>query len=79
MILGLLSISFGWICGGPLFAIVAVILGAVAMMQIKSNPTQYTGKPFALVGLITGGLILLFNLALMLIWIVVMIIGAASR
>jgi Domain of unknown function (DUF4190) len=79
MVLGLLGISFGWICGGPVFAIFAVILGAVAMMQIKSNPTQYTGRPFALVGLITGGLVLLFNLALMFIWIIVMIIGAMSQ
>src|SRR4030095_10963902 len=28
MVLGLLSITFGWICGGPVFGLFAVILGA---------------------------------------------------
>jgi hypothetical protein len=79
MVTGLLSITFGWICGGPIFAIFAVVLGIVAMMQIKSNPTQYTGKPFALVGMLTGGFILLFTLAMLFIWVVTMIVAAVSQ
>ncbi len=57
----------------------AVILGFVALTQIKRNPQQHSGKPMALVGLITGGLALLVYVAIMAIWIVVMIIGAASN
>jgi len=79
LVFGLLSITFGWICGGPIFGLLAVILGFVALTQIKRNPQQHSGKPMALVGLITGGLALLVYVAIMAIWIVVMIIGAASN
>ena len=47
-------------------------------MQIKKNPQQHSGKPMALAGLITGGIALLINLAIIAFWIVMMIIGAAS-
>ena len=78
LIFGLISITFGWICGGPVFGLIAVILGAVALTQIKRNPQQHTGKPIAVAGLITGGISLLINLAIMAFWIVMLIIGAAS-
>ncbi|HET6646213.1 MAG TPA: DUF4190 domain-containing protein [Pyrinomonadaceae bacterium] len=78
LIFGLISITFGWICGGPVFGLVAVVLGAVALTQIKRNPQQYSGKPIALVGLITGGIALLVSLALLALWFIMMVIGAAS-
>jgi hypothetical protein len=58
--------------------LLAVILGAVALTQIKRNPQQHGGKPIALAGLITGGIALLVNLAIIALWIVMMIIGAAT-
>jgi Domain of unknown function (DUF4190) len=76
---GLASITFGWICGGPVLALVAVILGIVAFVQIKRDPVRYGGKPLALGGLITGGIVLAFYLILMVFWVVMMIIGAVSR
>jgi Domain of unknown function (DUF4190) len=79
LILGLISITFGWICGGPIFGLLAVVLGVVALTMIKRNPQQYGGKPIALAGLITGGIALLVNLAIMAIWIVMMIVGAATN
>jgi hypothetical protein len=79
LIFGIISLTFGWICGGPLFGLVAVVLGAVSLMQIKKNPQQNTGKPIAVAGLITGGISLLINLAFMVFWIVMMIIGAATN
>jgi hypothetical protein len=78
LILGLLAITFGWICGGPVFGFFAVLLGAVALLQIKSNPGRYSGKVFALVGLITGGIMLLFTIAMFAFWIVMVIIGSMS-
>jgi hypothetical protein len=78
LIFGLVSVTFGWICGGPIFGLLAVILGAVALTQIKRNPQQHGGKPIALAGLITGGIALLVNLAIIALWIVMMIIGAAT-
>jgi hypothetical protein len=79
LIFGIISITFGWICGGPIFGLLAVVLGGVALTQIKKNPQQYTGKPIAVAGLITGGISLLVNLALIAFWIVMMIIAAASN
>lgn len=79
LICGIVSITFGWICGGPIFAVLAVVLAAVALMQIKKNPQQHSGKPIALAGLILGGIVLLIYLAFIALWIVMMIIGAASR
>jgi len=79
LIFGIISITFGWICGGPVLGLLAVVLGAVALTQIKKNPQQHTGKPMALIGLITGGTALLINLVILAVWLVVLIIGAASN
>lgn len=78
LIFGLISVTFGWICGGPIFGLLAVVLGAVALTQIKRNPQQHSGKPIALVGVILGGISLLVNLAIIALWIVMLIIGAAT-
>jgi hypothetical protein len=78
LILGVLSITIGWICGGPIFGLFAVVLGVIALMQISRNPIQYTGKPFAFAGIATGGIALLATLAMFAFWIVMMIIGAAT-
>ena len=73
LVFGLVSISFGWICGGPIFGIIAMVLGFVALMQIRKNPAQYGGKSAAMAGLITGGLAFLINLALFLFGLILMI------
>jgi hypothetical protein len=79
LILGIISITFGWICGGPIFGLLAVVLGIGALMQIKKNPQQHTGKPMAVAGLITGGISLLVSLAFIALWIVMMIVGVLSN
>ena len=61
-----------------MFGLVAVVLGAVALTQIKRNPQQYSGKPIALIGLITGGIALLVSLALIAMWFIMTLIGLAS-
>lgn len=56
MILGLLSVTIGWLCFGPVLAVAAIVLGAVALSQIKKTPERVGGKPMAWIGLITGSL-----------------------
>ena len=76
LVFGLVSISFGWVCGGPLFALIAVALGLVALMQIRKSPSQYGGKPAAMAGLIIGSFVLLINLALFAVWVVMFVADA---
>lgn len=56
MILGLLSVTIGWLCFGPVLAIAAIVLGAVALSQIRKSPERVGGRPMAWIGLITGSL-----------------------
>ena len=59
MIVGILSMVFGILCFGPVIGIVAVALGIVALTQNKKTPQHVGGKPFAIVGIVTGGISLL--------------------
>jgi hypothetical protein len=56
-VLGIVSITLGWCCSfGILTGPVALVLGIVALVQIKNDPAKYGGKGFAIGGIITGGL-----------------------
>ena len=79
LVLGILGITVGWICGGPFMALFAVILGIVALMQIRKDPVHYGGKPMALIGLVLGALVLVIYLVIMAIWVAMMFAGAVSR
>jgi hypothetical protein len=79
MVLGIISVTVGWICFGPIPAIAAVILGAVALSQIKKYPERVSGKQFAWVGVITGGLTLVIYAGMMVFYVIIMIMGASQR
>lgn len=68
MITGIAGIMLGS-CFGPLPAIAALIMGTVALVQIKNTPDKVGGKPFAVAGVIIGALNLLFYLLLAL-WLI---------
>ena len=68
-VLGLVSIVVGWCCSfGLLTSPVAVGLGIFSLVQIKNNPNQYTGKPLAIIGIVTGALYLLITVLLILLY-----------
>ena len=69
MITGILGLVLG--CFGPLPGVAAIVLGGVALSQIKKSPQTTGGKPFAIAGLVTGGLTMLFY-GLLLIWMILM-------
>ena len=56
-------------CFGPLPGMVALVLGIVALTQIKKSPDKYGGKPFAVAGVIIGALTVAFY-ALLILWFV---------
>ena len=52
MIMGILSLTAGWICyTGFLFGTLGIIFSAIGISAIKKDPTQ-TGKGMAMAGLI---------------------------
>lgn len=69
MILGIAGIVLGS-CFGPLPGIAALIMGLVALSQIKKTPDKVGGKPFATAGVIIGGISTVFWM-LMLLWFIV--------
>ena len=54
-------------CFGPLPGIAALIMGLVALSQIKREPDKYGGKPFAIAGVAIGSVTIAFYL-LLLLW-----------
>ena len=79
MILGIISVTIGWMCFGPIPAIAAIILGAVSLSQIKKDPERVTGKQFAWVGIITGGLSLVMFAGVMVFYVIATIMSANQR
>ncbi|HEU4507803.1 MAG TPA: DUF4190 domain-containing protein [Pyrinomonadaceae bacterium] len=67
MIVAICGLVFGG-CLGPVPGIVAVVLGLMALAQIKKSPDKVGGKPFAMAGVIIGGLTIAFYV-LLLLWI----------
>jgi hypothetical protein len=67
MITGILGLVLG--CFGPLPGIAAIILGGVALSQIKKSPETTGGKPLAIIGIVTGSLTVAFY-GLLLIWMI---------
>ena len=65
MITAIAGFVFGLFCFGPLPGIAAVIMGVVALSQIKKSPDKFSGRPFALAGIIIGGI----NVAFFLLWV----------
>lgn len=50
-IAGVICGVMGLFCCGPLFSTVALVLSIIALSQINQNPTRFTGKNLALVGI----------------------------
>jgi hypothetical protein len=80
LVIGLVSITLGWCCSfGLLTAPVAVGLGIFSLVQIKNKPDQYSGKPLAIIGIVTGALYLLGTILMILIYGLGMILGSLGN
>ena len=69
MIVGLAGILLSW-CFGPVPGIIALVLGLVALSQIKKSPEKFTGKGMAITGIVVGSLTVAFYVLLVIFWIV---------
>ena len=75
MITAIAGIVFGMWCFGPLPGIAALIMGFIALSQIKKTPEKVGGKPFAMAGVIIGGITVVFYLLLFLWFLLALIFG----
>lgn len=75
MITAVAGIVFGFWCFGPLPGIAALIMGLIALSQIKKTPDKVGGRPFAVAGVIIGGINIAFYLLLFLWFILGLVFG----
>ena len=69
MILGLVSITVGWCCYfGILTAPTSIIMGAIALSQIKNDPSKYGGKPLAIIGVSVSAFYLVMVVLFIILW-----------
>jgi uncharacterized protein DUF4190 len=73
MVIGIISVSVGWLCLGPIPGVAAIIMGAVALSQIKKTPDRVGGKPMAVVGVVTGSVTVLIYAGIMIFYLVVLV------
>jgi hypothetical protein len=66
LIMGLLSITVGLLCCGPLFGILGIIFSAVALSQIKRNSQPQAGRGMAIAGLVLSVFGLFLSLLILL-------------
>ena len=75
MITAIAGLVFGLWCFGPLPGIAALIMGLMALSQIKKTPEKVGGKPFAIAGVIIGGINVAFYGLLFLWFLLALIFG----
>jgi len=78
MVVGIISVTVGWLCLGPIPGIVAIIMGAIALSQIKKMPNRFGGKSMAVVGVVTGSVTVAIYAGLLLFYFVLFLIAAAG-
>lgn len=67
--LGIGSLTIGWCCSlGLLLGPAAMITGFISLSQIKNKPDAYTGRGFAIAGIVTGSVFLLGYIVIMIIY-----------
>lgn len=77
MVLGIISVTVGWLCFGPIPGIASIILGGVALSQMKKTPERVGGKQMAWIGVITGSITVLLYAGLMIFYIVMFVAANA--
>ena len=68
MIVGLAGILLSW-CFGPVPAIIALVLGLVALSQIKKSPDKFSGKGMAITGIVVGAVTIALYILILIGWI----------
>ena len=79
LVLGLFSMTLGWCCSfGILTAPIALVLGIIALVQIKNEPGKYDGKGMAIAGIVMGGLYFAIWAFIILFYGIAILLGGIS-
>jgi hypothetical protein len=69
LICGIFTVTIGWCCYlGVVTGPIAIGLGIYSLIQIKNFPDKFTGKPFAITGIVTGAVYFLGLAAVILLY-----------
>jgi hypothetical protein len=69
LVTGIFSITIGLCCYlGVISSPVAICLGIYSINQIKNSPDKFTGRPFAIAGIVMGTLYFLFVALIILLY-----------
>jgi len=80
MCCGIFTITFGWCCSiGVISGIVAIVLGAYQLVQIKNDPKQNGGKPFAIAGIVTSSVYFVVWILLMVLYGFAIFMGSLNH
>jgi hypothetical protein len=79
MVLGIFSVTLGWCCSfGMLTAPLAIVLGIVSLVQIKNDPSKFSGKGMAIAGVATGSVYFVIFALLIMIYGIGILMGGLS-
>lgn len=69
LVCGIFTVTIGWCCYlGVITGPVAIGLGIASLNQIKNNPDKFTGRPFAITGIVTGSLYFVFVALIIMVY-----------
>ncbi len=68
LVMGILSMTVGLFCCGPVFNVLGIIFSTVALSQIKRSPVPQAGRNLAIVGLVLSILGLAFQIILFFVF-----------
>ncbi len=57
--MGIVGMTIGWLCCGPLFSILGIVFSSIGLSQINRDPTRQTGQGVAIGGLVLSVLSLI--------------------
>lgn len=52
LVMGIVGVTIGWLCCGPLFSILGIVFSSIGLSQINRDPARQTGKGIAVCGLV---------------------------
>jgi Domain of unknown function (DUF4190) len=62
-----------------LSAPIGIVLGIVSLVQIKNDPARNTGKPLSIVGIVLGGIYVVFWILIFALYGMAIFMGSLNR